>query len=358
MLRRLILTALTAVLSGCYYFQAATGHLSLLAKREPIAELLEDPGLDPVLRQRLTLVADAREFAVHDLALPDNGSYDSYVELDREFVVWNVFAAPEFSLKPHEWCFPIAGCVHYRGHFRRERAENEARRLQRQSFDVRVAGVPAYSTLGRFRDPVLSTMFGRGDDALVATLFHELAHQQLYVAGDTTFNESFATAVANAGLERWLESRGTPERYKSYRDEHELTRSFVALADGVRDELRRLYASGLAADDKRSAKAGVFDGLAERYRELAADAGISRYPKPPSNNADLVPLASYNELVPAFETLLAICAGDFDAFYRAAERYAEIESREARRTRLERLVRPADPPFAETARTDCSGPSA
>src|SRR4051812_10885006 len=205
---RCILLALSASsLCGCYLIQAATGQMQIVSKRQPIAEVIRDPATSEKLKARLEYVAAARDFASRELGLPDNESYRSYADLGRPYVVWNVFAAPEFSVEPRQWCFPIAGCVVYRGYFSEAAAQRYARKLRRRGDDVAVGGVAAYSTLGHFKDPVLSTMLGWSDAQLAATLFHELAHQVVYVPGDSQFNESFATVVEEAGLERWLAAR-------------------------------------------------------------------------------------------------------------------------------------------------------
>ena len=180
---------------GCYYMQAISGHSDLMSRRQPVDEVIADEAVPEEIRVKLALVQEARDFAVTELLLPDNDSYRSYADLERDYVVWNVFAAPEFSLEPVTWCFPVAGCVAYRGYFDEEDARAKAEQMREDGFDVATGGIPAYSTLGRFDDPVLNTMMRWRDTDLVATIFHELAHQVLYVKDDTAFNESFATAV-------------------------------------------------------------------------------------------------------------------------------------------------------------------
>jgi len=196
--------------------QAARGQLDVMSKREPIDKLIEAPDTPEELAARLRLVSEARQFAIDELLLPDNDSYRSYADLGRDYVVWNVFAAPEFSLDPKTWCFPIAGCVAYRGYFSEDAARRKADQLAEDGLDVAVGGVPAYSTLGRFDDPVLNTMMHWEDADLVATIFHELAHQVLYVKNDSAFNESFATTVEEIGIERWLTSRDQGGDFNDY----------------------------------------------------------------------------------------------------------------------------------------------
>src|ERR1700753_1223482 len=219
-LRVLLVITLLATLPGCgtmYLAQAAGGQIHVLNARKPIDKVVADPKTPDPLRARLVEVRAARAFAVSELHLPDNRSYRTYADIKRPYVVWNVVATPEFSIEPKHWCFPIAGCVAYRGYFKERSARKFAAKLAAQGFDVTVGGVPAYSTLGKFADPVLSTMMRYDDSDLVAIIFHELAHQLLYVKNDTEFNEAFATMVEQAGLERWLEANGRSDSFQRYR---------------------------------------------------------------------------------------------------------------------------------------------
>lgn len=307
-----------------------------MMKREDIDGLLASDDLPENVREQLSLVGDARNFAAARLGLPDNGSYTSYVQLDREYVLWNVFAAPEFSLDPRLWCFPVAGCVAYRGHFKKARAEKEARKLRSAGFDAYVGGVPAYSTLGRFKDPVINTMLTSRPEDLVATLFHELAHQKLYVQGDTVFNESFATAVAETGLIRWLDRRNEASLLAGYQQRRERHRMFVELADAARADLTDLYQQDISDADMREKKERLFSRLGKRYSELARSLGLKRYPRPPDSNAALVPIASYNDLVPGFRALLSDCDGDLACFYAASDALAKLPGNEDRANALNR----------------------
>lgn len=316
--------AISTGLAGCYYLQAARGQLEIVRKREPIAEVVGDPATPVSLRRRLELVESARNFATERLALPDNGSYRSYADLGRDFVVWNVFAAPEFSLQPEQWCFPVAGCVAYRGYFRREAAEDEAGRLAAEGYDTHVAGASAYSTLGRFEDPVLNTMMGWSDVYLVETLFHELAHQQLYVQDDTEFNESFATVVGRVGARRWLASRGDDEGLAALERRVAWQRDWMAEVTGLRGRLETLYASGRPPAEMRAEKERLFD-------ELARSPLAPR--EPPDDNAALVPAQAYHGLVAEFTGLLEACEGELACFYDRAAALAELAPAE-RRERL------------------------
>src|SRR5882762_7058412 len=269
--RASLLAAACTLLSGCgtlYLTQAASGQWQVLRQRVSIDTLLGDPRTPPALRAHLQEVRAAREFASRELGLPDNGSYRSYADIGRPYVVWNVVAAPEFSVSPKRWCFPIAGCVAYRGYFREQRAREFAAALAVRGFDVSVDGVPAYSTLGRFADPVLSSMLRYGDDELAATIFHELAHQLLYVRDDSEFNEAFATTVEDAGLARWLNSQGASQRLQQLRERQAHAAAFVSLLAHSRSRLALLYASGVTRDEMRAGKAQILGTLAADMRAL------------------------------------------------------------------------------------------
>jgi predicted aminopeptidase len=329
------------VLGGCagigYYYQAVSGQVDLWRKSEPIDTLIQDAHTDPGLRARLETVKRVRDFASAELALPDNGSYRRYADLGRPYVVWNVFATPELSMKPVEWCFPFAGCVSYRGYFSERQAERFGDDLRSRGRDVFVAGIPAYSTLGWFDDPVLNTFIGYPDAEIARLMFHELAHQVLYVSGDTMFNESFATAVEIEGMGRWLERSGTAQQREAYDRRQEYKRGFVELVLACRDRLRALYASDLDDDAKRARKAQTFAQLKADYQALRESwngyAGYDRFFEGELNNAHIVPVATYSELVPAFRRLLAENGGDFRRFYAEARAIGRL-SAEQRTARL------------------------
>lgn len=323
---------------GCYYMQAVNGQLELLRKREPIQEVVQEADLNDEIRRRLTMVLEVRQFAVDELKLPDNDSYRTYVDLERDYVVWNVFAAPEFSLEPRTWCFPIVGCVAYRGYFAESAATRHAAKLDAEGYDVYVGGVPAYSTLGRFDDPVLNTMLRWSDADLVATLFHELAHQRLFVKGDTAFNESFATAVGEAGLARWLEAAGRTRELAAYERRGRLRESLMEVVVETRSELTELYAEESDPETKRQAKAALLEDMVERAERTAGDAGFAApgWVRPPLNNARLLSVALYRGHVDAFRAMLDECSGDFECFYTAAEQLADLEP-DDRSRRLELL---------------------
>jgi predicted aminopeptidase len=331
--RLLTIGAALLPLTGCYLMQAAGGQMSIAAKREPIGKVLANTSTPPQLRTRLEYIAAARDFASRELGLPDNDSYRSYADLGRPYVVWNVFAAPEFSVEPRRWCFPIAGCVVYRGYFSEAAAQDYARRLRRQGDDVAVGGVAAYSTLGHFKDPVLSSMLGWSDAQLAATLFHELAHQVVYVPGDSEFNESFATVVEEAGLERWLTARQQTQDLVVWKEQRERQAQFIALLLSARDKLRTLYESALSDDEKRSRKQYEFGELKLEYTRLRQQwngySGYDRWFDRTLTNAHLVSAATYYGCVPGLQRVLSEQGGDLPRFYEAVKQLARMD-RDAR----------------------------
>lgn len=311
---------------GCYYMQAVRGHVDLMHRRRSVAEVLDDPASPDELKARLALVQEARRFSVEELRLPDNDSYRSYADIEREFVVWNVFAAPEFSLQARQWCFPIAGCVAYRGYFSNEAALKQARKLASDGYDVAVAGVAAYSTLGRFADPVLNTMMRWSDVDLVATLFHELAHQKTYVAGDTRFNESFATSVAEIGIQRWLAARDEADLLERQRERTALRREMLELVEEAKIDLARLYDSDLDEELKRQRKNERMDRLSADVGRLLAASGADApgWLSGTLNNARLVSLGLYEGWLPAFRALYAACGENLGCFYRQVAKLADL----------------------------------
>jgi len=310
-----------AVLSGCYYTQAVRGQLDVMRKREPIADVIADADTSTILADRLRLVEGARSFSVGELGLPDNDSYRSYADLERDFVVWNVFAAPEFSLEAKQWCFPVAGCVNYRGYFSEQAARREAERLEGKGFDVSVGGIAAYSTLGKFDDPVLNTMMNWDDVDLIATMFHELAHQLLYVKGDSGFNESFATAVEEFGIERWLESRGLGPEMEKYLDSRSLRQRLMQLVAVARSDLTEIYAAPLDGSTMRSMKNVRLDLLqADVTSEFEASGRrVPAWVSDGLNNARLASMMLYQGRLPEFRELLAECNDDIRCFYAAVK---------------------------------------
>lgn len=325
-------------LGGCgtlYVAQAARGQLQILTAREPITRVVENPKTDPALRRRLEEMRIAREFASSELGLPRNRSYTSYADLERDYVVWSVVATPEFSVEPHEWCFPFVGCVSYRGYFREKSALAFAEKLRGQGYDVTVGGVPAYSTLGKFNDPILNTMMSYGDDELASIMFHELSHQLIYVPGDTSFNEAFAVAVEQEGLARWLKFRGREADLGRYLRRRERHAESIAIISRHRKELARLYRSPIPEGLMRERKREVFGRLVRELREMASrygtESALAAELDGEPNNARLASLATYYDCVPGFRRLLAEERHDLPRFYEAVKRLAKLPREERRR---------------------------
>lgn len=330
---RLITTLLgsTALLAGCaetaYLGQAASGHLDLLAKRKPIAQLIEDQQTPAELRARLRLAREARDFASRELALPENASYRSYSDLGRDYAVWNLVAAPALSLEPRSWCWPIAGCLSYRGYFDRSAAEAHAERLANDGDDVFTGPVAAYSTLGWFADPLLNTMLARGEVETAALIFHELAHQRVYVQDDARFNESYAVAVEIEGVRLWLQRRGEQGALERWLAERERESEVRALLTELRAQLERVYAAPLAESARAARKRELIDQTRARYAVLKEHQGwdgrFDTWLGPGLNNALLSILDTYERWVPAFQAMLARHDGDFAAFHADVDRLAK-----------------------------------
>ncbi|RON35262.1 aminopeptidase [Pseudomonas brassicacearum] len=329
-LRILFPGVLFLFLNGCasvsYYGQLASGQLQLLRAREPVSRVIADPGRDQLLRAHLTQSQKARTFASQQLQLPDNQSYRLYADIGRPFVVWNVFATPEFSLTPQNHCFPIAGCVAYRGYYSQSAARGEAALQRLQGMDVSIGGVEAYSTLGWFNDPIISSMMAWGDERLATLIFHELAHQRFYVKDDTEFNESFATFVEQEGTRQWRAFRGlAPDSGAQVQQRDQ----FIQLVLDTRTRLERLYTLPLPADKMRQRKADEFERLRGEYRQLRDSQwpGDKRYDawiNAPMNNARLLPFGLYDQWVPAFAALFRQVGGDWMKFYAAVEKLGAL----------------------------------
>lgn len=332
---------------GCsqliYYVRSVAGGARLLAARRPIDKVLADPNTSPELAERLQLVRRIRSFAVRELSLPDDESYTRFTRLDREAAVWTVAAAPELSVEPIEWCFLVVGCVSYRGYFSERRARRFADRLAEEGHDVLVDGTLAYSTLGRFADPVLSTFVDLPEPQLAGLLFHELAHRLVFVPGDTAFNESFATAVELAGVERWLASRGADEQITAYRQRQRREEELVDLLLEARAHLAEVFAAEESDTWKRERKTAIYEELRKRLSPWVVKGSLE-----PLNNARLASVGAYFRWVDAFERLLAQTKGDFTAFYAEVEQLAERPPAE-RAAALEALE-------STTAGTGAQGP--
>jgi predicted aminopeptidase len=319
------------LLSGCttadYYWQGIRGQIDLLGRAQPIATVL-DTATDPALRRKLERVIAVRDYASRELALPDNLSYRRYADLGRRFALWNVFAAPELSLQPRQWCFPVAGCVNYRGYFSEAAARNEAAELAATGDDVHIGGVPAYSTLGYFADPMLSTFIRYPDVEIARLIFHELAHQVAYAKGDTVFNESFAVAVEREGLARWLAAQHDPALLAQFTAAQRYREGFRGLIERTQHTLEALYASDENVAAKRAGKAAAFAQMRSDYDALKRDWG--GYPAYDNwfaqgpNNASIAAVGLYTRKVPEFEALLAAEGGDLPRFYARVKVLTEL----------------------------------
>jgi predicted aminopeptidase len=319
-------------LGGCYLLQSAAGQLQLMSKRKPIARLIADPATPAAVKSQLAAVSEIREFASRSLGLPDNGSYRAYADVGRPYVVWNVVAAPEFSLQPKQWCYPIVGCVAYRGYFVERRARRYADALRKRGLDVSVEGVAAYSTLGHFDDPILNTMLGWDDVELASIIFHELTHQMIYEPGDADFDEALATTVEQEGVRRWLESRGREGDLARYRLHQERFARVLDLLMRTRAELSSLYASGADRPQMRRKKAAIFDMLRRSHRSLELEWGghapLSSWFEGEINNAQLASIATYYDCVPGFRRELEAAGGDLGAFYVRVRKLARLDQRQ------------------------------
>lgn len=329
-IRCLLAIAMLLLLSGCssvrYYSQLASGQWQLLKSREPVDALIADPQQPSALRQQLTRAQAARTFATQQLHLPDNQSYRLYANLQRPFVVWNVFATPEFSLTPITHCFPIAGCVAYRGYYSQGGARGEAALARQQGRDVFISGVEAYSTLGWFDDPILNTMLSWGDERLATLIFHELAHQRVYVKDDTEFNESFASFVEQEGTRQWRAHQGLPPLSATGTQQRD---QFIELVLGTRQRLQTLYEQPLPAPVMRQRKEQEFERMRHEYRQLRDQqwGGNRRYDtwaNSPMNNAKLLPFGLYDQWVPAFATLFKKSGNDWQVFYAEVEQVGQL----------------------------------
>jgi predicted aminopeptidase len=322
--------------AGCsttsYYVQAIEGQFELVHKARPIPQVIADPATPQPLKDKLARAVLIRDFASAELHLPDNGSYRRYADLKRPYVVWNVFAAPEFSITPKDWCFPFAGCVGYKGYFSKAGADKFAADLAKRGDDVYTGGVPAYSTLGWLDDPILNTFIHYPDSELARLVFHELAHQVAYAKGDSTFNESFAVTVEQNGIERWLATNGTLEQRKEFDAAQSRRQQFVELVTRYRARLGDLYAEPLSAEVMRQRKRAVQMEMRTAYEQLKQNwngyAGYDAWIGQPLNNAQFASIAIYTQMVPTFQRILRDNDGDLTRFYAQVKRLAGMKKAE------------------------------
>ncbi len=336
----LILVAfLSIVLCGCdsihYYGQAIHGQATIISKRRPISRILKSADSPEGLKNKLRHILNIRRFASQDLFLPTGKNYLTYVNLNRPYVVWNVFAAPEFSFTPKAWRYPVIGRATYRGYFSEKSARNYAEKLKKKNWDVYIAPVTAYSTLGWFNDPVLNTILNRTEAGLARIIFHELAHQVLYVKGDTTFNESFATAVEQEGIRRWAKATGQTGVYDEYLSARKRQQDFTTLVLSYGQRLDKLYRQKLPDQEKRMKKKQAIDSLRFNYRKVkerwGGYAGYDHWFETSINNAKINTVATYHELVPAFNQLLDKSGSNLKKFYENCRKLAQKPQEKRRR---------------------------
>lgn len=340
---------MTVALSACgrlaYYAHSVNGHLTIMSQRQDIDKLLKDPKTDAKLKQKLHKVQQIRQFASKELLLPDNNSYKKYADLKRPYAVWNVVAAPEFSVNPKTWCFLFSGCINYRGYFSQDKARQFADKLKARGLDVTIGGVTAYSTLGWFADPVLNTFIHYPTSRLAGLIFHELTHQKIYVKGDSAFNESLATTVELEGTRRWTQRYGSNANFQSYLERKKRQRQFVALVQKYRAKLKRHYEKTQDIKEKREGKKSLFRQMQIEYQTLRKAwgnySGYDAWFAQDLNNAHLASVGTYHNYVPALQELLRRTKGNLRAFYREAKKLAALPEPQ-RKQRLQEMVSHTD----------------
>jgi predicted aminopeptidase len=341
-LKVIIVMSNLLLLSACsqfnYYAQSINGHFELMGKQEKIINLIEANNVSPTRKKQLKQLTEVRKFASESLDLPENNSYTRFVELGRAAVTWNVVATPRYSMTPKQWKFPVVGQLGYKGFFKKEAAEAEARALQSQGYEVFVVESSAYSTLGWFDDPVVSPMLSQGLLPAIETMFHELAHQRLYFPGDTAFNEAFATAVAQEGVKHWLRWK-SPQKVAKYEEYLQKRAQFLTLLLSTNNDLQKLYAQGLEQRIMEVRKQVIYARMNKEYTRLKLSwHGDNRYDDwfdKPVNNARLALVGMYHQRVAFFVALLSRCEQDFSCLYRTLDDLIDY-SPEERVTFLER----------------------
>ncbi len=337
----LVAVSMTITLSSCstilYYQQSASGQLQLLRAQQDLTTILQSPDTSTELKQRLQIIAGIRNFASDILKLPNNNSYRSYADIGRRYIVWNIFVTPALSMEPHKSCFLLVGCLSYRGYFKKKDALAYVDDMEKKNFDVYLGGVTAYSTLGWFNDPILNGMLERSDIELARLIFHELAHQQLYIRDDTEFNEAFADAVALIGLDSWLEAHTTEQQRHKFERELIREEQFTTLVLSYRKQLTTLFQSDIADAYKLAKKKSIYRELQQEYESLrTAWGGHNEYDNwfaHKLNNAKLAAVSTYRNLVPLFLTAYKASGKDMTAFYSRMEKIGHCK-RERRRELL------------------------
>jgi len=340
----LILGAFTV--SACssfgYYMDLMSGHSELLEQQKPISEILANKETESKLRQLLETSQKIRDFASKELHLPENDSYRTYADIRRPYAVWNVVAAKEFSIEAKKWCFLFVGCLSYRGYFSKEDASTYANELKKEGYDTYVAGAKAYSTLGWFDDPLLNTMMYKSEARRAGIIFHELAHQVVYIDDDSAFNEAFATTVEQEGIRRWMAKKGKSKQYDQYRVNKKRDAQLNALLRETREKLKQLYKTKISEKEKRQEKKLIFSLMQKKYQRLKKSWGdytvYDKWMSQELNNAHLLLIATYYNLVPAFKAMLKKENNNLKKFYVAVEQLGQLD-KEKRNTQLKQLVK-------------------
>lgn len=323
----------TILLQGCssvgYYWEKIQGHSEILSKQQPVQEVIDNPKTSPLLRERLINTQAARNFASEKLLLPDNDSYRNYADIGREYVVWTVVATPPYSIKAKEWCFIVVGCLSYRGYFSKESAEEFAEDLKKQNMDVYVSGIKAYSTLGWFDDPLLSTMLYKSEAYRVGIIFHELAHQKIYIEDDTASNEAFASAVELEGIKAWFSQAGKKQEYQNYLVSRQRDEDFKKILRQTREQLNILYLSSLQKETMQKRKQEIFIQMQESYKNFKKRwneySGYDKWMSNKLNNAHLALVATYNDRIPAFQKIFKDSGNNYALFYKKVEVLMALE---------------------------------
>lgn len=333
LIRSLFLFVITFLIVGCadlgYYWHSAKGHLAIMNKRVPISELITNPEIDNGLRRQLVLVQEIRQFSIDRLALPESGSYTDYAQLDHPYALQNLFAAPEFSTRLLSWCYPVAGCTSYRGFYEQGRLDEFIAELKTDKHDIHVAMIPAYSTLGWFDDPVLSSFIDWPEFRLAGLLFHELTHHRIYIDGDSRFNESLATAVQHAGTRLWLTSRQQDSELESLNRSIAYRQEIVLMIESIRSQLAELYQLEESDEYKRDRKQQLFNSARQQYQEIAGRHdyrdGFEHWFAAELNNAKLASVSTYNVLVPSFISMIEAFDHDFERFFDYVENIGDLD---------------------------------
>lgn len=327
----------SSTVSGCssfgYYLDLMEGHNELVNQRQPVSELIEKKSTTPKLRSLLKNSQKIREFASNTLYLPENGSYRYYADIQRRYVVWSVVAAKELSLEPKKWCFLFVGCLSYRGYFSKKDAADYADELKNKGYDVHVAGAKAYSTLGWFDDPLLNTMMYKSEARRAGIIFHELAHQLIYIENDSAFNEAFATVVEQEGVKRWLYANGKEHEYGNYLAEIKRDAQINTLLLTAKSRLAQVYNTKISDTEKRKVKKDIFSDVQKQYVELKKnwiDKNKNAYDswmKQRLNNSHLLLIATYYDLVPVFKEILKEEKNNLERFYAKVKELGRLKNK-------------------------------